>query len=105
MSHRGLIIYERVDRMPCNDRWRFQFPDAHVKELTRLDFSDHHPGLVSLINNISINMPKYFKFERTRVLVDSYQDMLKTTWNINLSLKNNLEKLKIQVTNWNMYIV
>ncbi|KAI5405563.1 hypothetical protein KIW84_052374 [Lathyrus oleraceus] len=105
ISHGGLRIYERLDRMLSNDQWRLQFPDAQVKVLTRLDFSDHLPLLVSLTDNTSRNFPNYFKFESAWVLEETYNYMVNSSWKANSSLTNNLEELKTQVTKWNMHTV
>lgn len=63
ISHMGLRIYERHDHDLNNDHLRLQFLDARVKFLTRLDFSDHHPLLVSLKDITFRTYPKHFKFE------------------------------------------
>jgi hypothetical protein len=45
--HGGQRIYERLDRALGNERWRLSFPDGCVRVLARLDFSDHHPLLIT----------------------------------------------------------
>lgn len=45
--HRGSRVYERLDKGLCNEVWRMQLPNALVKVLTHLDFSNHHPILMS----------------------------------------------------------
>jgi exonuclease III len=40
--HDGERIFERLDRALSNDEWRLGFPNAVVKVLPRVNFSDHH---------------------------------------------------------------
>lgn len=91
ISHGGFRIYERIDRVLSNDQWRLQFPNAQVKVLIRLDFSNHHHVLVSLSNNTTRNITNYFKFKCARVLGETYHDMVNSSWDANSSLNNNLE--------------
>lgn len=63
IGHGGLRVYERLDMALSNDEWRLQYPDAQVRVLTRIDYSDHHHILVSLKDNIIRDMIKVFKFE------------------------------------------
>ncbi|XP_058726904.1 uncharacterized protein LOC131598305 [Vicia villosa] len=43
MLHRAVEVYERLDRVLCNEDWRILFPNAHVKVLMRIEFYNHHP--------------------------------------------------------------
>lgn len=88
-----------------NDQWRLQFPNAHVKVLTCLDFSDNHPLLVSLTINTTRSFPYYFKFESAWILEENCHDMVSFVWKANTNLANNLEVLKTQVTKWNVHTV
>jgi hypothetical protein len=54
----GQRIYERLDRALSNENWRIMFPDGYVKVLPRLDFSDHHPILISLVDGSHPIAPK-----------------------------------------------
>ncbi|CAI8603759.1 unnamed protein product [Vicia faba] len=56
----GVGIYERLDRAMSNDIWRLQFPNASVKVLTRMEFSDHHPILISLKDENNTREAKRF---------------------------------------------
>lgn len=46
--HGGQHIYEKLDRALINDEWNMLFPEAFVKVLVQLNFSDHHPILINL---------------------------------------------------------
>lgn len=48
MQQGGIRIYERLDGALRNDEWRVLFPDAQVRVLPRMEFSDHHPIIISL---------------------------------------------------------
>lgn len=79
--HGGGRIYERLDRGLCNDRWRVQLPKSFVKVLPRVDFSDHHPIVISLKDpNMKIGLDR-FKFESAWLLEKRYHDFVKNTWN------------------------
>lgn len=72
-----------------------------VKVLTRLDFSDHHPLLISLNEQVSRRVSKSFKFECTWVLEDTYNDMINTTLDDNGSLQSNLKEVRVRDDHWN----
>lgn len=61
--HGGFQIYERLDRALCNGTWRLQFPDSFVKVLTRMEFLDHYPNLISLMEKDDNNIYIRFRFE------------------------------------------
>lgn len=44
--HGGQRIYEKLDRVLCNEEWHMDFSESHEKVLTRVAFSDHHPILI-----------------------------------------------------------
>lgn len=48
MQQGGIRIYERLGGALRNDEWRVLFPDAQVRVLPRMEFSDHHPIIISL---------------------------------------------------------
>lgn len=72
-----------------------------VKVLTRLDFSDHHPLLISLNEQVSRRVSKPFKFECAWVLEDTYNDMINRTLDDNRSLQSNLKEVRVQDDHWN----
>lgn len=92
--HEGQRIYEKLDPALCNTNWQLEFPDAHVKILARVSFSDHHPLLIMLDNQYNQSRKHQFKFESARLLHDSYQEKLAMAWKDNISLKENLENVK-----------
>ncbi|MCH86424.1 hypothetical protein A2U01_0007281 [Trifolium medium] len=61
--HGGQRIYERLDRALGNESWRLKFPDGCVKVLARLDFSDHHPLLITPKNVPHPVAPRQFRFD------------------------------------------
>ncbi|XP_058726696.1 uncharacterized protein LOC131598077 [Vicia villosa] len=62
--HGGQRIYERLDRAISNEAWRLMFTEAHVKVLTRVDFSDHHPIMIMLHYSKYETYNKPFRFEK-----------------------------------------
>lgn len=65
-------IFERLDRAMCNAKCRTQFPDAFVKVLARVDFSDHHPILISLQSNLGNPLSRPFRFESAWLMHDHW---------------------------------
>lgn len=58
--HEGQRIYEKLDKVFCNDCLSLEYLDAHVKVLIRVNFSNHHLILVCLNNNYNLKNPKAF---------------------------------------------
>jgi hypothetical protein len=100
MFHDGERIFERLDRALCNDEWRLGFPEAFVKVLPRVSFSDHHPLLIQLNGSGNVNRAKYFKFESAWLLEDSYVDMLASCWNGELPIYEQLSHLPQTIKDW-----
>lgn len=69
--------------------------------LTRVDFTDHHPLLVTLTNDSTRKFRYYFMFESARVLEENYHDVVNASWKNNLSLITNLKEFKRQASHWN----
>lgn len=95
-------IYEKLDLVFCNDTSRDMYSEALVRVLHRLEFFDHHPILLTLMDKDFRQAPKSFKFECARLVKNSFEDMLKATWNNQQSLLLNLESFKITSTQWNL---
>jgi exonuclease III len=57
-------IFERLDRAMSNDEWRITFPEAIVKVLPRIKFSDHHPIIVMLQGVQPSSRKSKFRFEK-----------------------------------------
>jgi hypothetical protein len=91
--HGGGRIFERLDRGLCNDTWRLDFPNAFIKTLPRLDFSDHHPILICPFGNEICRAPRRFRFESAWQLNESYNDMVQSCWSEEMNLHDNLIKL------------
>ncbi|CAJ2645466.1 unnamed protein product [Trifolium pratense] len=96
----GVHIFERLDRALCNDGWRVQFPNAIVRTLPRVDFSDHHPLLVLLDDMISINNERPFRFESAWQTHDSFQTDLSSWWRQELNFTDNLSKVEDALKEW-----
>ncbi|CAJ2632310.1 uncharacterized protein LOC123889201 [Trifolium pratense] len=100
--HGGQRIYERLDRALCNEKWRTNFPDGSVKVLTRVAFSDHHPLLISPLDDTYIRAPRQFRFESAWLLDNTYQAMLAESWRRELSVPHNLDNVQRGITNWKL---
>lgn len=101
--HGGGCIFERLDRALCNDCWRLEFPNAFVRVLTRLDFSDHHPILICPDGIPHSRVPRQFKFESAWLLENSYIDMLGNCWDSNTHISDNLQKVQQEVKEWKFH--
>ncbi|CAL5213940.1 unnamed protein product [Lathyrus oleraceus] len=55
ISHGAGRIYEELDRVLGNELWRLQFPNVGVQVLTRPEFSNHHPIILSLRDDTGRN--------------------------------------------------
>ncbi|KAI5420514.1 hypothetical protein KIW84_044349 [Lathyrus oleraceus] len=104
-SHGGLRVYERLDKDLSNEEWRLRFPDAQVCVLTKIDYPDHHPILVSFKDNHRKSMIKGFKFEYAWILKESFKDMIQSSWKNNIGMLNNLEEVRVKSMSWHMHTV
>jgi hypothetical protein len=84
----------------CNDSWRLEYPEAFVKTLPRLEFSDHHPILIYPFGNNVVNFAWPFKFESAWLLNASYKDMLRTCWKNEVSVLDNLQQVQSTIKDW-----
>ncbi|XP_058783537.1 uncharacterized protein LOC131658240 [Vicia villosa] len=98
--HGGQRIYEKLDRALSNDDWKFQFPDAFVQVLVRVDFSDHHPILINLQDNPPRVQKRNFRFESAWLMHDSYQPMLHEVWQKDQPLIQNLRNVVKGIEHW-----
>jgi hypothetical protein len=96
----GAWIFERLYRALSNDSWRISFPEAIVKVLPRLDFSDHHPILISLFRHFHVGGARAFRFESAWQLDKSYNDMLAACWDKNRHVHDNLQALQHNIKEW-----
>ncbi|XP_058725815.1 uncharacterized protein LOC131597117 [Vicia villosa] len=92
--HSGQRIYEKLDRALCNEDCRMKFPDAHVKVLTRVNFSNHHPLLVMLDSQHNYGGQRQFMFESDWLLNGTYHDMIRVLWKEDICLEENLSKVR-----------
>ncbi|XP_058753900.1 uncharacterized protein LOC131627062 [Vicia villosa] len=100
LYHGGQRIYEKLDRAMCNDMWRLEFPNAYVKVLARVEFSDHHPLMITLDHSLNRKEDKKFRFESAWLLNDSYHDMLKKAWQEDKEIYLNLKHVQDNIKEW-----
>jgi hypothetical protein len=100
LYHGGQRIYERLDRALCNSHWRLLFPDGYVKVLPRMDFSDHHPILISPKEVPHPIAPRQFRFESAWLLEKTYLNMMKQSWNQDNSMSANLNNVEQGIKRW-----
>jgi hypothetical protein len=100
--HGGQRIYERLDRALCNESWRMSYPDGFVKVLTRVEFSDHHPILISPKDTSYIKAPRQFRFKSAWLLDSTYKTMLTTSWKDEISVTNNLVNVQRGIPQWKL---
>jgi len=98
--HGGCRIFERLDRALCNDNWRVEYPEAYVKVLPRLDFSDHHSILICPFGDAHVVAPRQFRFESAWQLEASYRDMLVSCWEGDKPIQDNLQNLQSVIKDW-----
>lgn len=79
------------------------YPEAHVNVLHRLDFSDHHLVLLTLMDKEFRQVPISFKFECAWLVENSFKDMLKSACNNHHSILNNLDSFKTTASQWNLH--
>ncbi|XP_058775935.1 uncharacterized protein LOC131650233 [Vicia villosa] len=92
LYHVGQIIYEKLDRAMCNDIWRLEFPDAYMKVLARVEFSDHHPLMITLDPSTNRKEEKKFRFESAWIMNDTYQN--------DKRIYMNLKQVKEDIKEW-----
>lgn len=98
--HVGQRIYEKLDRAMSNIVLIEMFPNAHVKVLARVEFSDHHPILIMPYMRMTNIITRPFKFESALLVDDSYHNMLRRSWRREVSMGENLEKEKEGIKSW-----
>ncbi|KAI5410175.1 hypothetical protein KIW84_055599 [Lathyrus oleraceus] len=90
-----------------NANWRIKFLEVQVKVkvIVRVNFSDHHHILATLKDNGRRNTTRAFKFECSWVIKETYEDMIKQTWNDNINLVNNLLRVRRKASDWNLQTI
>jgi hypothetical protein len=105
MYHGGQRIYERLDRALCNDKWSLSFPNGFVKVLPRVEFSDHHPILISPKEAPHLVAPKQFRFESAWLLEKTYKDMMEASWRNGGTITDNLSNVERVIKDWKYYTI
>ncbi|PNX92648.1 hypothetical protein L195_g015788 [Trifolium pratense] len=100
LFHGGQHIFERLDRALCNEKWRLVFPDGVVRVLARLDFSDHHPILITPKNVPHPVASRQFRFESAWLMDNTYNDMLASSWKQDKSVVQNLSNVQNDLKRW-----
>lgn len=93
-------MFARLDRGMCNASWRLAFPNAFVKVLTRVDFSDHHPILINLHGSDGGRETRPFRFESAWVTHSDFARMMKEAWHPNGGLEDKLVSMKDHLRGW-----
>lgn len=91
-------IFERLDRALCNNEWRFRFPNAVVRVLPRVTFSDHHPLLIFPHGMAAGPALPKFRFENAWVLHPSYHEIILQNWSNDGLLDQNLKNLEAELS-------
>ncbi|XP_058765200.1 uncharacterized protein LOC131638650 [Vicia villosa] len=100
LYHGGQHIYEKLDRALINDKWNILFPEAFVKVLVRVEFSDHHPILINFCEDKVLHKNRPFRFENAWMLNDTYDTMLKESWRGENSFLKNLQNVVDGIETW-----
>ncbi|KAI5383564.1 hypothetical protein KIW84_070807 [Lathyrus oleraceus] len=98
--HGGHTTYEILDMALCNDDWSLDFPEAQLKILTRVEFSDYHSILINLNKVKIINADKIFHFESAWVLRDKFHEEFEKAWRKKDSMMDNLRDVKEDIIYW-----
>lgn len=100
LFHNGCHIFKRLDRALCNDGWRLRFPDAYVRVLATVDYSDHHPILIIPRGRNPYVGLHPFRFESLWLTHESYIEQVQHCWNPDLSIEYNLSHLENKLSLW-----
>ncbi|MCH82272.1 hypothetical protein A2U01_0003073 [Trifolium medium] len=68
--------------------------------LTRLEYSDHHPIIISPKEAPHPVAKRQFRFESAWLMEDTYTNMLRQSWNMNGNIKENLTNVERNVKGW-----
>ncbi|XP_058767398.1 uncharacterized protein LOC131641093 [Vicia villosa] len=98
--HGSQRIYEKLDRGLSNDDWNFQFPEAYIKVLLRVDFSDHILNKPYGDHFLTQKWP--FRFESAWILNETYNSMLQEAWQEEQSILVNLENVTRGIDKWKL---
>lgn len=98
--HGGQSIFKRLDRALSNEKWKLIFANFQIRVLTRVEFSDHHPIMISLNGNYTERSPKPFRFESAWMVEYGYMDRMKGFWSNKDDLLHNLQRIVNDPTDW-----
>lgn len=77
-----------------------EFPEAHVKVLTRVDFSDHHPILIYLNKEHNTKTEKRFCLESAWIVGEKYQEEIEKILRKDLNMDANLSEIREDISSW-----
>ncbi|GAU46050.1 hypothetical protein TSUD_191210 [Trifolium subterraneum] len=93
-------LFERLDRAMSNDVWRIMFPEAIVKVLPRIEFSDHHTIIIMLQRIQPLKQRSKFRFEKAWMYHKAYGDMVKQHWNKEKTLPARVNYMADEFSKW-----
>jgi hypothetical protein len=93
-------IFERLDRAMSNDEWRLMFPEAIVKVLPRIDFSDHHPIIIMLQGITPLMKKSKFRFEKAWMYHPSYTELIQQHWKNGNALPDKVINMTDKFVKW-----
>lgn len=96
----GERTFKRLDRALGNDAWRLGFPNAIVKVLPRIEYSDHHPLIIYMQHSYRSHRPRCFKFKGAWLTDNSFQDMLSRHWDPHRSVPQNIRYMEQVFLEW-----
>jgi hypothetical protein len=70
-----------------------------------MDFSDHHPILISPKEAPHPIAPRQFKFESAWLLEKTYNNMMKHSWNHGRSITENLSTVEQEIKSWKFHTI
>lgn len=97
-------IYEKLDIIFCNDRWRVSFPEGVCKVLSRLSTSNHNLIMLFLNGIDRVRGLRPFCFERMWLEHINFHDFVKAKWNGNKAMHGALSELAMELKEWNWKI-
>jgi hypothetical protein len=93
-------IFERLDRALGNDDWRILFPEAIVRVLPRIEFSDHHPILILLNGSQISGAVAKFRFEKAWMYHETYQKLVENNWNVKNTFPMKIKHMEEEFGRW-----
>ncbi|PHU30204.1 hypothetical protein BC332_02297 [Capsicum chinense] len=98
------ILWKRLDRMMCNEKWDDYFSFCNVQHMTRIS-SDHCRLVITLGNNQDTHI-KYFCFLNFWTDLDDFHEVVKSCWtshdngNIFWQVQQKLKRTSKALTYW-----